>query len=125
MVPRLELSEQRWLSCSNKWDSYRGDIVGSLATSVAAEMATASAGWGRSREVAAHGNVLAPCGVADRKMSLETTCHAVLIQLDEVSSCGNGHWSETAAALTHAPFLTTSAQEGAAMEEEGFVGRTE
>jgi hypothetical protein len=37
-----------------------------------------------------HENVLVPRGVTDRKMSLETTCHAVLEQLNEVCSCGSG-----------------------------------
>jgi hypothetical protein len=38
-----------------------------------------------------------------------------------VVAMGNGE--RLAAALTRTPYLTTSAQEGAALEEQGFVGR--
>jgi hypothetical protein len=54
-----------------------------------------SSGWDGNREVAAHRDVLAPHGVTDRKMSLKTTCHAALVQLDDVSCCG-GRWSSEA-----------------------------
>jgi hypothetical protein len=45
--------------------------------------------------------------------------------LIKLALVGVGGGVRLAAALTRTPFLTTSAQEGALVEEQGFVGRTE